>query len=234
MLKRATWPFDFVILICCAFVFLTLGAMALYPGGTTLDPHATSYHFFENFFSDLGRPIARGSNKPNDFGAALFFVALSSAGLALVVFTITFARFFWGGLAQRVATTTAVLFGLLTAYNFIGIAFYRANYYPKEHVAHVFGAFKCFPISVLAFIIAMLLGRIYPKRGAWVFAAFLAVLLAYLALLTKGPYPNSTQGLMIQAVGQKIVVYASLLCVGVQSLLARRYLTATIMSKLSP
>ncbi len=230
MLKRATWPFDFVILVCCAFVFLTLGAMAFYPGGTALNPNTTHYHFFENFFSDLGRTIARGSHKPNPIGSTLFFVALSSSGLALGLFFIAFARFFWGEFAQRVATTAGVLFGWLSALNFLGIAFYRANIYPKQHVQCVFAAFKCFPLAVLCFAVAMLVGRSYPKRGVWIFAGFFAVLVAYLTLITKGPSPLSPQGLMIQATGQKIVVYASLLCVGAQSLLARRYLTATTKS----
>ena len=88
MLKRATLPFDGVIVVCCAFVFLTMGAMALYPGGTALDPATTHYHFFENFFSDLGRTIARGSNKPNPRGSALFFNAFSSAGVALALFVV--------------------------------------------------------------------------------------------------------------------------------------------------
>ncbi|BCM89626.1 hypothetical protein IAD21_01473 [Abditibacteriota bacterium] len=234
MLRRAAWPFDFVLLVCCAFVFLTLGAMALYPGGTDFNSRATTYHFFENFFSDLGRTITKGSHRPNPFGSTLFFVALSSAGIALGVFFIAFARFFWGDLAQRVATTAGVLFGLLSALNFLGIAWYRANIYPKEHVHCVFAAFKCFPLAVFCFGITMLIGRNYPKRGAWIFAIFFVVLLVYLGLITKGPSPESAQGLMIQAVGQKIVVYTSLLCVSAQSLLARRHLSATMKSNSLP
>ena len=225
MLRRASWPFDFVILVCCAFVFLTMGAMALYPGGTALDSHATSYHFFENFFSDLGRTIARGSNKPNPFGSALFFLALTSAGVALGVFFVAFARFFWNGLAQRVFTTAGVLFGLVSAFNFLGIALFRANLSPTKHVQFVFAAFKTFPLAVLFFGIAMFLGGSYPKRGAWIFIAFFGILLAYLRLITAGPPPDSASGLMIQATGQKAVVYASLLCVGAQAIVARRHLS---------
>lgn len=229
MLKRDTWPFDFVLLVCCAFVFLTMGAMALYPGGTAVNSSTSGYHFFENFFSDLGRTVAR-DNEPNPLGSSLFFVALSSAGVALALFFVAFARFFWGELPQRVATTAGVLFGLLSALNFLGIAFYRANIHPRQHVHYVYGAFKCFPLAVLCFAIAMLLGRSYPKRDAWIFVVFFAILLAYLILIIKGPSPESNQGLMIQAIGQKIVVYSSLLCVSAQSLLARRHLTQAAKS----
>ena len=230
MLKPATWPFDFVIVVCCAFVFLTLGAMALYPGGTALDPTTTHYHFFENFFSDLGRTIARGSNKPNPVGSALFFISLSSAGVALGIFFVAFARFFWGDLVQRVLTTAGTFFGLWSALNFLGIACYRANIYPEQHVHYVYLAFKCFPLAVLLFMVSIFYDRSYPKSGAWVFAVFFAGLLCYLGLITKGPSPESALGLMIQAAGQKAVVYASLLCVGVQSLLARRHLSVGMRS----
>ena len=224
--RSQTWPFDFVLLVCCAFVFLTLGAMAFYPGGTSLEPHARGYQFFENFFSDLGRTITRGSHQPNPLGSALFFVALSSAGLALGVFFVAFGRFFWNGLAQRVATVAGVVFGLVSALDFVLIAYYRADLQNAKHVHFVYEAFKNFPLAVFFFGAAMLLGNSFPRRGAWIFAAFFAVLLAYLRLITAGPPPNSMQGLMIQATGQKIVVYASLVCVGAQSLLARRLLSA--------
>ena len=231
MLKRPTWPFDFVILVCCAFVFLTLGAMVLYPGGTAFDAHATSYRFFENYFSDLGRTVSRRSGKPNPFGSFLFFIALSSSGVALAVFFVAFARFIWNSLAQRVATTAGVLFGLLTGFNFLGIAWVRANVDSDKHVEFVLAAFKTFPLAVLCFALAIFLGGSYPRRGAWIFIAFFGVLLAYLRLITAGPPPNTAFGLMIQVTGQKVVVYASLLCVGVQALVARRHLSTLARSK---
>jgi len=231
MLKRTTWPFDFVILVCCAFVFLTLGAMALYPGGTALDPHATSYHFFENYFSDLGRTVSRRSGKSNPFGSFLFFIALSGAGVALGVFFVAFARFFWNGLAQRVVTAAGVLFGLLTGFNFLGIAWVRANIDSDKHVQFVFAAFKTFPLAVFFFAVAIFLGGSYPRRGAWIFIAFFGVLLAYLCLITAGPPPTTAFGLMMQVTGQKVVVYASLLCVGAQAIMARRHLNAQSRSK---
>lgn len=231
--KRAVFPFDFVLLIGSAFVFLTLGAMALYPGGTALDKESHGYHFFVNFFSDLGRTTAR-NDAPNPYGSKLFWVALTSTGLSLGVFFLGFARFFWGSLGQRVATTAGVFFGLLSARSFIGIALNPANIRPHEHVQFVYAAFKCFPLAVFFFSIAMLLGQAYPKRGAWIFGAFFLVLVSYLYLITKGPSPESSEGLMIQATGQKLVVYASLLCVGLQSLIARRHLTTFMVSKPVP
>lgn len=232
LFKRAVLPFDFVVLVCCGFVFLTLGAMALYPGGTALDSHSRGYHFFVNFFSDLGRTYAR-NNEPNPYGSKLFWIALTSAGLALGIFFLGFARFFWGHLGQRVAITASVAFGLMSAWDFVGIALNPANLNAHAHVHYVFSAFRLFPIAIFFCGIAMTMGRTYPKRGLWIFAAFFVVLVAYLSLITHGPSENSPQGLLIQATGQKIVVYASLLCVGLQSLIARRHLSAQMRSNAS-
>lgn len=223
--RRATLPFDLVLLICCAFVFLTLGAMALYPGGTALDDQSKGYQFFVNFFSDLGRTVAR-NDEPNPVASKLFFAALTGAGLALGTFFWAFARFFWDGLWQRVLTTAGVLFGTIAAFNFVGVALYPANLFPREHVACVFAAFRAFPFAILCFSLALSLSRSYPRRGLWIFGAFALALVAYLALITVGPPPLSDSGLMVQAAGQKIVVYSSLLCVGAQSLVARRFLSA--------
>lgn len=219
--------FNFVLFVCAAFVVLTLGAMLAYPGGTALDAHSRGYEFSFNFFSDLGRTNAR-NNTPNPIASKLFFFALSSAGVALGVFFLSFARFFWGDLAQRVVTGFGVVFGLLSACYFVGIALNPTNLRPHQHVHFVYSAFRAFPLAVLCFSLAMLLSRSYPRRGLWVFGAFTVILVAYLALITAGPPTDSALGLMIQSLGQKAVVYASLACVAAQSWLARKHLSAEV------
>ncbi len=223
----AKFAFHFVLAVCAAFVVLTLAAMLVYPGGTALDAHSRGYAFAFNFFSDLGRTVAR-NNSPNPVASKLFFVALSSAGIALGVFFLVFARFFWDGLAQRIATGFGVAFGLLSASYFVGIALNPADLRPREHVHFVFAAFRAFPLAVLCFSLAMLLSRSYPKRGLWVFGAFTLVLLAKLALITVGPSPDSPFGLMAQVIGQKVAVYSSLASVAAQSWLARCHLKNNI------
>lgn len=209
--------------ICAAFVVLTLGAMLAYPGGTALDEHARGYEFAFNFFSDLGRTVAR-DGRANPVASRLFFAALFGAGVALGVFFLAFARLFWEGLAQRVATGFGVVFGLVSAWNFVGVARFPTDLHPNEHVACVFAAFRAFPAAVLFFSLSMAMSRSYPRRALWVFGVFTLVLLGYLFLITKGPAPESPSGLMVQSLGQKAVVYSSLAAVGTQSWVARRYL----------
>lgn len=215
--------FTFVLVVCAAFVVLTLGAMLVYPGGTALDAHSRGYEFAFNFFSDLGRTFAR-NNSPNPVASKLFFAALFGAGVALGVFFLAFARFFWESLGQRVVTGFGVVFGLLSACYFVGIALYPANLHPREHVHCVFAAFRAFPLAVLCFSFAMAISRSYSRRGLWIFGAFTLVLVAYLTLITTGPPTDSPAGLMVQSIGQKAVVYASLGAVAAQSWLARCHL----------
>jgi hypothetical protein len=46
--------FTVIMAICLSFPILTTLSMLLYPGGIRVDPTTEGYHFFQNFFSDLG------------------------------------------------------------------------------------------------------------------------------------------------------------------------------------
>ncbi|OLS12797.1 MAG: hypothetical protein RBG13Loki_3579 [Promethearchaeota archaeon CR_4] len=48
----------------------------------------------------------------------------------------------------------------------------------------------------------------FPKRYAFVFIAFTIILVLYASLMFVGPEIDSPESLVIQTVGQKIVVYA--------------------------
>ena len=54
--------FKIVAVICGLFVVLTAAAMFIYPGGTNTDKTTAGYSFLGNFFSDLGRTVARGGD----------------------------------------------------------------------------------------------------------------------------------------------------------------------------
>jgi len=49
------------------------------------------------------------------------------------------------------------------------------------------------------------------------------LLIGYYLLMTKGPSFTSPQGLVIQVVGQKVIAYASIRSIGVQSLGAYQF-----------
>ena len=84
---RGSWPFKFALAACVQFVVLTAIAMPLYPGGSFADPSSTRYSFFTNFFSELGMTVTSGG-RPNIPCTILFVIALTWAGLGLVVFFV--------------------------------------------------------------------------------------------------------------------------------------------------
>lgn len=219
--------FDLIIGGCLLFVALTALAMLVYPGGTATDPTTRGYSFFTNFFSDLGRTQAR-NGQPNTLAAALFFVALNGAGAALIAFALAFARFFTRTRWDRALALLGALAGVVAGACFIGVAFTPANLASALHNQFVFGAFEAFTVAALAYFVALARAPDYPQRFAAVFGAFTLLLLLYLGLLFFGPHPRTAEGLLIQATGQKIIVYASIVSVLIQALGARSQLARQV------
>lgn len=218
-LPGAQWRrriYRFALFATGQFVILTVLGMALYPGGTVTAPDSPGYSFFRNFFSDLGMLHAH-NGAPNPVSAALFIVALSLSGLALVLYFVTAPplfradrRAYWLALIGSVA-------GVLTGLGFVGVALAPADVALTLHVQAVLLAFRAFPLVAICFAAAILLTPGYPNRYAAAFGAFALLLIAYLWLLTTGPEAGSPTGLILQAAGQKIIVYATIICMAYQA-----------------
>jgi hypothetical membrane protein len=210
-------PFQFGLFASAQLIVLTLVAMLLYPGGTVADPASRGYDFFRNFFSDLGRTVSP-AGEPNTVSAVLFVVALTVAGLGLVSFFVAGLQFFWQeGRLLRTLGILTVISGLIAGLSFVGVAWTPANLRLGAHGWFVGTAFRAFLAAVLFQLVAVVFHRRYPKVYAAVYAAFALLLASYLWLLFEGPRPDSPAGLAIQATGQKIIVYAALLTVLIQS-----------------
>ena len=210
-------PFQFGLFAAAQLIVLTLVAMLLYPGGTVADPASHGYDFFRNFFSDLGRTVSP-AGEPNTASALLFFVALCVAGLGLASFFVAALQFFWQeGRLLRTLGLLAAASGLIAGLSFVGVAWTPANLWLGLHGWFVGTAFRAFLAAVLFQLVAVVLHRRYPKAYAAVYVAFALLLASYLWLLFEGPRPDSPAGLAIQATGQKIIVYAALLTVLIQS-----------------
>lgn len=211
-----------VVVACIAFVALTGLAMLFYSGGTPYHKHTQGYEFFANYFSDLGRTHA-WSGAPNRVASPLFSLALGAAGLALALFFAAFATFFWDGLWRRVLCGYASAFGIIAGLCFLGVACTPADLYGGLHRTFVEWAFRTFLLAALIYSGLIFTKRDYPRVGAWIFTFFALGLAAYVALLTYGPSPRTPTGLFIQVIGQKLIAYASVISVGWQAVLARRF-----------
>jgi hypothetical protein len=207
---------------CSQFVILTIIAMMVYPGGTKFDSDAPGYTFFQNFFSELGFTVTRGE-VANPIAAPLFFIALTVAGLGLVLFFIVSPQFFWKTRLLKTLSILGSLSGTVSGLAYVGIAFTPANLLPAPHRDFVLLAFRAFLPAVLFYLVAIFINRDYPNRYAVVYLIFAGLLVAYILLITRGPDIDTAQGVMIQASGQKVIVYAAIITILIQSWGASRF-----------
>lgn len=217
---------QWVVAGCALFVLLTLLAMLTYPGGLAVPmggPAPRGYSFFRNFFSDLGRTVSP-LGEPNTLSFALFVVALTGAGLSLGLFSLVMPSLCERPRAAWVLSRAGAFFGIVAGLSFVGVAWTPADLLLAAHKTFVQVAFLSLFVGVLGYLAALLLVRDYPRRYLAVFAAFALLLVGYLWLLFFGPALDSTQGLLIQATGQKVIVYAGIVSVGMQALGAQRVL----------
>lgn len=201
-------PFRLVIFACAQFILLTFLAMLLYPGGNWTDPHTERYLFLRNFFSDLGLIVAH-NGEPNWPAAALFVIALTGAGLGLIAFFLTAPRLFRHSRAALALSRLGSLFGVACGLSYIGVAFTPADRLMAAHVNFVYAAFTSFLVVVIFYGAAIMLHGRYPRRYAAAYALFAVLLAVYLWLLFFGPDIRTDSGLVIQATGQKVIAYAS-------------------------
>ena len=125
--SRGKRPFQLVMWGCGLFLLLTGIAMFVYPGGTRFDPDASGYTFFHNFLSELGFTITR-AGVPNRVGAPLFFIALTLAGMGLMLFFVVFVQFYWSKWYLKALSILGSLFGIVSGLAYVGIAFYPCKF----------------------------------------------------------------------------------------------------------
>lgn len=219
-----TWRervYSLTMIGCVQFVVLTLVAMLIYPGGTHSDPSTKGYSFFRNFFSNLGltETIA---GVPNFASFLLFTIAMVLAGAALATFFTVFPSTFSSSRRGKWLSITGSIAGVISGLAYIGVAL-PANLYREAHTLSVRIAFLSFFVAVLLYIPALVLKQDYPKVYAWVFIAFAIFLGAYVWLMFEGPSTDTPTGLVIQATGQKVIVYAAIISMYIQAYGARKH-----------
>jgi hypothetical membrane protein len=208
------------LLIACLIGFALYGifnvmAMIFYPGGTSSDARSIGYSFLNNFFSDLGMTRTY-AGEPNTLSALLFASALVLVGLVLVLFFFLLSTNFpepGGGKRLSRAGTIA---GLVSGISCVGIALTPWDRFLASHMIFAY----CLSLSFLAVAVlysaAILRNAAYPNAYALVFVAYFAVLLVFVALMILGPGLESVAGRRVLATGQKVCIYAGMLCMALQ------------------
>jgi hypothetical protein len=227
--RRAVLRCDILLVVAIAFIILTSIAMAAYPGSNHLNHTTHGYSFTTNFFSDLGatRTYAKHLSVAS---AVLFMIALAAVGGAIIVFSFNAAVVAWKEERLRRACMVATACGIVSGLGFICIAGTPENVSDTMHVLFVqiaFGFLLLFVILLTAAQIANHWPRIYLVPNF----LYMVILAAYVVLLFFGPNVDTLHGLEIQAIGQKIIVYSSIVNVALQAFGVRRYLLNKLSGK---
>ena len=211
---RVRWRADLVIVGSGLFLVLTIIAMVVFRGGASYDLDADHYLFFGNYFSDLGG-LRTYSGRDNVESRRFFTLALVLVGSSVALFGPT-----WRGWVRRrdtpVLGATATLFAALSGLGFIAIAFAPWDRYLDTHDAIVRGTFG----MLSAFIVC--LSVIQARNGAartfiGANVLYLVALAGYGLVQLLGPSVDTRTGLQIQVTVQKLIVYASILDLGLQA-----------------
>ncbi len=202
--------FKLGLLGALTFLLLTSLAMYLYPGGTIHAPELESYSFLNNYFSDLGR--TRTFDRQSNLTCHILFkTALTFTGLTLMLYFTALPTLF-SKTETRILITIAAVLGLIAGGSYIGIGWVPWNEDYWLHRKYVRASFLSFLTMSLFYAVAIFSEPKYPNKYGRVLLLFCAVLLIQIAIMFFGPRAYRTSaGLFLQAVAQKVVVYAEIL-----------------------
>jgi hypothetical protein len=214
-LQGQAWRALLLIYASVQFLLLTAIAMLVYPGGGVFEPNASRYLFFRNFFSDLGATVTP-SGRPNLASHILFAIALGSVGLALILASSNWKVIAARRQRNRSAGWASQAFEIVAGLGFIGIAATPWNLVLDAHNGFVRTAFGFLLAYDLCLLLIQLRNR-WPAACSAANAIYLLLLIAYVAILFFGPRLDTKSGLEFQVGAQKIIVYASVINLGLQA-----------------
>lgn len=225
--SMALFRCDWLIVVAVVFLLLTTAAMLFYPGSTNYTNRTTHYSFSQNFFSDLGATRVY-NERLNVVSNVLFMIALALVGTGIMLFGLNASLFTEE--AEPTATGKAALVAsLVSGAGFIAVAAVPWNVSLKAHEIAVQVAFG----FLLVFVVLI---TIMQFKSAWPLIykvsnlAYICLLAAYMVLLFFGPRIETLSGLETQAIGQKIIVYSSIINIAVQAYGLRRSIHLVVNS----
>ncbi len=206
--------------VAIQFLVLVAAAMAVYAGGTYWDPGAPRYELTHNFLSDLGMTHA-WSGRASYASSALFFVALASVGVGLVMFAPTWRQFAHTRGRSTFAGRASTALGIASGLAFVGVACTPFDLALMWHNGFVLAAFGLLLGYVIALTVVMANNGASAGQNA-LNLAFVVLVIGYVALIFFGPRLNTPGGHQIQVIGQKIVAAGAMLhVIGMTTLLRR-------------
>ena len=189
------------------FVIFNTLAMFLYPGGTILDSNTDGYHFFYNYFSNLGEWTAR-NGEINTVSAYLFNSSLIVFAVSYFSFFISFIKLEMKAINNKWLNILLVLSIFISILSFVFIAVFSAeNGSIFLHMVFVKLAFRSlFVHSVLQTYVVFKIPE-FDKFLSFATLLFTIILMFFLIIMDFGPSPYASQNsLLLQVTAQKVMV----------------------------
>jgi hypothetical protein len=108
------------------------------------------------------------------------------------------------------------ILGVITGVSYVGVAFTPLDVYQQVHIDLVHIGFTSFFLVVIVYLFAIFLNKNYSNFYAYIFIVFAVILILNILLMFWGPEADTAEGVMIQATGQKIVVFSAITCMFIQ------------------
>lgn len=199
------------------FLFLVISAAFLYPGGTLHDAEMATYSFSNNYLSDMGRTIAI-NGEANFFASSFFLIALTIAGLVIMLFFINARVLFKDTKTMRILALIGTITGILGCLSLIGVGFTPVNLYREPHIFAANWVFRFFFVASLCYTFAIFLKKEMPNKLAIGYLIFSIFIISYILINELGPSPHtSPQILTIKVMAQKIILLCFIATIYLQS-----------------
>lgn len=202
---------------CFVFVFFTVIAMIFYPGGTFLNSNTVGYRFWENYFSDLGRTVAR-NGEPNAISNICFAIATIVTGLSLIPFFFAMQDFFRHDPKSKAYGQIIVILAIPMAISYLLVGLGPADTMRLLHYGAMFIAFILTIIALLCLIIAIWRSKQYPRRYIGLNATIILIICFFIFSQIWGPRDTTIFGLHWQVSAQKITILGEAFLMGVQGI----------------
>ena len=191
------------------FIIFNILAMFLYPGGTYLDSTSEGYHFFYNFFSNLGEWTAR-NGEVNTISATLFNSSLVIFALSYFSFFISFLKLEVKYIRSKWLRLFLVASISLSILSFIFISVFSAEETSKFwHLVFVKIAFRTLFIHAILQTYVVIKIAQFDQIISFTSLGFTILLFLFLMIMDFGPKAlESQEGLFIQVTAQKVIVIA--------------------------
>ena len=200
-------------------------AIALYPGGTVLDPSSHGYSFTHSFLSDLGNTVSFSSAR-NTPGALLFGAGILIGVCVLAGLFVGAVRALSAEVRGRPFARLAACAAVLVCAGFVGVALTPEDLAFGLHRLSGTLAFRSFPVATALLGIATMRDARFRSRAVVGWASLTIVLVGFIIMTHVGPVVGTEHGLMAQVITQKVVVATVLVVLWLESLEIERAIPA--------